>query len=134
VTVSICQQDFSGALSSLGYAASGLRTDFRLSRGPDLRPDGGVAAGLSTFISPANAANCMVDGNCPMTTPVCRSGRCARRVAVQTTQPMTGASYLKCEGTGLRNIVRFSGTAVPEPLSTVEVCYDVLPTFQNSCP
>jgi hypothetical protein len=41
---------------------------------------------------------------------------------------------VKCEGTGLRNIVRFEGTAVPEPLSTVEVCYDVLPTFQNSCP
>lgn len=35
VTVSICQQDFSAALSSLGYAASGLRRDFRLSRGPD---------------------------------------------------------------------------------------------------
>ena len=42
--------------------------------------------------------------------------------------------YLKCEGAGLRNIVRFDGTSVPEPLSTVEVCYDVLPTFQNSCP
>lgn len=134
VTVSICQQDFSGALSSLGYAASGLRTDFRLTRGPDLRPDGGVASGLTTYVSPASAANCTVDGNCPMATPRCRSGRCAREVSVATSAQTNGASYEKCEGTGLRNIVRFSGTSVPEPLSTVEVCYDVLASFQNSCP
>lgn len=134
VTVSICQQDFSGALASLGYEASGLRRDFRLSRGPDLRPDAGVFTGLTSYISPANAANCMVDGNCPAPTPACRNGRCARRVSVATTPPTNGADYVKCEGTGLRNIVRFEGTAVPEPLSTVEVCYDVLPTFQNSCP
>ena len=53
VTVSICQQDFSGALASLGYAASGLRRDFRLSRGPDVRPDAdaGVAAGLTAYVS-----------------------------------------------------------------------------------
>lgn len=134
VTVSICQPDFSGALSSLGYAASGLRRDFRLSRGPDLHADGGVATGLTAFVSPPTAANCTVDGNCPAATPSCRNGRCARRVTVETSAPLTGATYVKCEGAGLRNIVRFEGTAVPEPLSTVEVCYDVLPTFQNSCP
>ena len=134
VVVSICQQDFSGALSSLGYAASGLRRDFRLSRGPDLRVDGGVATGLTSYVSPASAANCMVDGNCPLMTPSCRNGRCARRVDVSTMSVTNGASYLKCENAGLRNIVRFEGTSVPEPLSTVEVCYDVLPTFQNSCP
>lgn len=134
VTVSICQQDFSAALTSLGYAASGLRRDFRLSRGPDLRADGGVATGLTSYVSPATAANCMVDGNCPLTTPACRNGRCARRIDVSTAMVPNGASYLKCEGQGLRNIVRFEGTSVPEPLSTVEVCYDVLPTFQNSCP
>ncbi len=132
-SVSICQDDFSAALASLGYAASGLRRDFRLSRGPDVRPDGGVAAGLSAFVSPAAAANCMVDGNCPAG-QACRSGRCARRVAVASAPATNGASYLKCEGASLRNIVRFDGTSVPEPLSTVEVCYDVLATFQNSCP
>ncbi|MFO0599002.1 MAG: hypothetical protein U0228_27080 [Myxococcaceae bacterium] len=134
VTVSICQPDFSGALSSLGYQASGLRTDFRLSRGPDLRVDGGVANGLSTFVSPPNAANCMIDMNCPGATPTCRNGRCGKLSQVATTPPANGTSYLKCEGTSLRNIVRFNGTSVPEPLSTIEVCYDVLPTFQNSCP
>lgn len=134
VSVSICQQDFSGALSSLGYAASGLRTDFRLTRGPDLRSDGGVNAGLFATVSPPSAANCQVDGNCPGATPLCRNGRCARQVDVEVAQPMNGASYVKCEGNVLRNIVRFGGTSVPEPLSAIEVCYDVLPTFQNSCP
>ncbi len=134
VTVSICQQDFSGALASLGYAASGLRRDFRLSRGPDVRPNAGVAEGLTAYVSPSTAANCMVDGNCPPATPVCRGGRCARELTVATTSVANGASYFKCEGQNLRNTVRFEGTSVPEPLSTVEVCYAVLPTFQNSCP
>jgi hypothetical protein len=133
VSVSICENDFSGALASLGYAASGLRQEFRLSRGPDVRPDAGVATGLAAFVSSATAANCMVDGNCPMG-QVCRSGRCARTVSVATAPTTNGASYQKCDATSLRNIVRFDGTSVPEPLSTVEVCYDVLPTFQNSCP
>lgn len=134
VTVSICQEDFSAALSSLGYAASGLRHDFRLSRGPDLRADGGFATGLSAFVSPANAANCTVDANCPGTTPSCRNGRCAKQVSVSTVPATNGPAYIKCEGDGLRNIVRFGGNSVPEPLSNVEVCYDVLPTFQTSCP
>lgn len=133
-SVSICQPDFSGALSSLGYAASGLRSEFRLSRGPDLRVDGGVAEGLLTYVSPANAANCAVDGNCPAETPVCRNGRCARLEPVAMTAGATGADYVKCEAGTLRNSVRFEGTSVPEPLSTVEVCYQVLATFQNSCP
>lgn len=134
VTVSICQQDFSGALASLGYAASGLRRDFRLSRGPDVRADGGIAAGLTAYVSPADAANCTVDGNCPATTPICRGGRCARQLSVATGSVGNGATYFKCDGQNLRNTVRFEGTSVPEPLSTVEVCYAVLPTFQNSCP
>lgn len=133
VSVSICQDDFSGALASLGYAASGLRRDFRLSRGPDVRPDGGVATGLSAFVSPSTAPTCMVDGNCPAG-QACRSGRCARRVGVSMAPVTNAASYQKCDGVNLRNIVRFDGTSVPEPLSTVEVCYDVLATFQNSCP
>lgn len=135
VTVDICQDDFSGALASLGYSASGLRREFRLSRGPDLRPDGGVAQGLSAFVSAPNAANCMVDANCPTGSgQVCRSGRCARRIDVSLAPVPIGATYVRCDNAGLRNMVRFEGTAVPEPLSTVEVCYDVLATFQNSCP
>lgn len=133
VTVSICQDDFSQALAALGYAASGLRQEFRLSRGPDVRPDGGVAEGLAAYVAKATAANCMVDGNCPMG-QVCRGQRCADRVGVSLAPQPAGASYVRCDTAGLRNMVRFDGTAVPEPLSTIEVCYDVLATFPTTCP
>lgn len=133
VAVSICQEDFSGSLAALGYAASGLRQEFRLTRGPDLKVDGGVAEGLSVYVSKPTAASCMVDGNCPAG-QVCRGQRCADRLPVSIAPQPTGAAYVRCDSAGLRNMVRFEGAAVPEPLSTVEVCYDVLATFQNSCP
>jgi hypothetical protein len=135
VTVSICQDDFQGALTALGYAASGLRREFRLTRGPDLHPNAGLAQGLAVYVSPANAANCTVDANCPSGSgQVCQAGRCATKMPVALTPVSTGADYVKCDTGGLRNMVRFEGTSVPDPLSTVEVCYEVLPSFQNSCP
>lgn len=133
VTVSICDDDFSGALANLGYSASGLRREFRLTRGPDVRPMNGLAGGLTVFVAPVGAATCMVDGNCPMGL-ACRGGRCAQRVDVRLVPAQNAADYVKCDSAGLRNQVRFSGTAVPGPLSTVEICYDVLATFDNSCP
>ena len=135
VTVNICQDDFSGALSSLGFSASGLRREFRLSRGPDVKATAATAAGVQVFVSSPDAANCTVDGNCPMTQS-CRNGRCGRRVGVGLDAATTGngAKYVRCDAAGLRNMVRFDGTSVPSPLSTVEICYDVLPTFSNSCP
>lgn len=133
VSVDICQDDFSGALASLGFSASGLRREFRLTRGPDLRPLNGVARGLEAFVSPPASMMCTVDGNCPVD-QFCRNSRCARRVEVRTDGPMTGAQYVQCDLAGLRNMVRFEGTSVPESLSTVEVCYDVLANFQTSCP
>jgi hypothetical protein len=134
VTVNICQTDFSGALSSLGYAASGLRRQFRLTRGPDLKADGGVAEGVVAYVSPSTAANCLVDANCPTVGDVCRNQRCAHRFPVNTALTTNGADYVKCDTAGLRNMINFDGLSVPEPLSTVEVCYDVLASFQNSCP
>lgn len=132
VAVGICEDDFSGALAALGYAASGLRREFRLTRGPELNVMGTTAAGIQLFVSAANAANCMVDGNCP-SGQVCRTGRCAQTVAVQTTPMTNGAQYVKCDSSAFRNVVRFDGTAVPEALSTVEICYDVAPEFQSTC-
>ncbi len=135
VSVSICQDDFSGALASLGFAASGLRREFRLTRGPDLKVSGMVASGVQAFVSPPDAPTCNVDGNCP-TNQKCHSGRCGHRVDVGVNAGSTanGAQYVRCDTAGLRNMVRFDGTAVPEPLSTVEICYDVLPNFSTSCP
>ena len=133
VAVSVCNSDFSGALSALGYAASGLRREFRLSRGPEVRPMSGKAGGVELFVSPPSSANCTVSGNCPGG-QVCRSGRCAKPLDVNVAATSNAAQYVKCDGTSLRNAVRFDGTAVPESLSAVEVCYDVQPNFQTSCP
>lgn len=143
VAISICESDsadagvsdagFSGALASLGYAASGLRKEFRLARGPDLRPMQGRATGVELFVSAPTSATCMVDGNCP-TTQFCRSGRCAKKLDVNLAQTNNQPQYVKCDGTSLRNVIRFDGTSVPESLSAVEICYDVQATFQNSCP
>lgn len=133
VAVDICQDDFSGALASLGFSASGLRREFRLTRGPDLRALNGVARGIEAFVAAPNAMMCTVDGNCAVD-QFCRAGRCARRLEVRTDAPANGAGYVLCDLAGLRNMLRFEGTSVPESLSTVEICYDVLPNFQTSCP
>jgi hypothetical protein len=133
VAVDICQDDFSATLAALGFSASGLRREFRFTRGPDLRVDAGVALGAEAFITPPNAMTCTVDGNCPVD-QFCRSSRCARRVGVRTDGQGNNAEYVKCDLAGLRNMVRFEGASVPESLSSVEICYDVLANFQTSCP
>ncbi|MHB8872688.1 MAG: hypothetical protein ACYC8T_03280 [Myxococcaceae bacterium] len=133
VAVSICDSKFSGALASLGYAASGLRREFRLSRGPDLQPSGGKATGVALYVSAPNAANCTIDGNCP-SGQVCRSNRCAKKLDVNTSQTSNAAQYVRCDSSAFRNVVRFDGTAVPESLSAVEICYDVQADFQTTCP
>lgn len=143
VAISICESDasdagvsdagFSGALASLGYAASGLRKEFRLARGPDLRPMQGRATGVELYVSAPTSAPCMVDGNCPAGGS-CRAGRCAKKLDVNLGQTNNQPQYVKCDGASLRNVIRFDGTSVPESLSAVEICYDVQATFQNSCP
>jgi hypothetical protein len=132
LAVSICQDDFTSGLSSIGYSASGLRTDFRLSRGPDSRAMQGKLISMSSYISAPNAANCMVSGNCP-SGQECRGGRCAVAAQINESAGVGGSSYVKCDVSGLRNMVRFEGTSVPVPLSTIEICYDVLASFQTSC-
>lgn len=133
VAVSICEDDFSGALASLGYAASGLRREFRLTRGPELKEMGTIATGVELYVSEATSANCMMDGNCPTAGEVCRGGRCATRQPVNTTTVANAAQYVKCDASSFRNVIRFDGSAVPDSLSTVEICYDVAPDFQSVC-
>jgi hypothetical protein len=143
VAVSICDSDtsdagtsdagFSGALASLGYAASGLRKEFRLARGPDLRPMQGRATGVELYVAGPTAATCQVDGNCT-TGLFCREGRCSKKLDVNTSTTANQPAYVKCDGNSLRNVIRFDGTSVPDSLSAIEVCYDVQATFQNSCP
>lgn len=133
VAVDICSPDFSGALANLGYRASGLRREFRLSRGPETKPQGAVATGLELYVAPAAAASCTVDGNCPGG-QFCRQKKCAVKIDVNTASTTNAPSYARCDGTSLRNVVRFDGTSVPESLAQVEVCYDVKTDFSNSCP
>lgn len=151
VAVNICDDDFQNALASLGYAASGLRREFRLSRGPELKPMGGKATGVDLFVSgpPRACANdstcptmqtcqsmqctCAMDSQCA-TGQTCRSGRCVRKLDVSLSPVVDAASYLRCDGSALRNIIRFDGASVPESLSSVEACYDVQANFSNTCP
>ena len=87
---------------------------------------------MKVYVSPKDASNCQVDANCPVLGQVCRSGRCAEEKPVGLS---SGAiQYAKCDGVVMRNVVRFDETAVPESLSTVEICYDVKSDFQSSCP
>jgi hypothetical protein len=133
VGVDICQSNFSSALSALGYQASGLRKEFRLSRGPDIRNMGGVAQGFDLYESAPNAPSCRVDGNCP-SGQTCRAQRCATKLPVNLAPTANAAQYVKCDGLVSRNVVRFDGNAVPDSLATIEICYDVKPDFQSTCP
>jgi hypothetical protein len=129
VAVSICSDDFSGALSSLGYAASGLRRDFRLSRGPFVK----TGTPLEVYLAKPSAATCQVDGNCSAG-EACKSNRCAKKTLLTSATPVSGARYERCEGSVFRNSVRFDDVSVPESLSAIEFCYDVDPEFKTSCP
>jgi len=127
VALSVCDDDFSGALASLGYAASGLRRDFRLTRGPRLT-DGRT---VEVFVAKPSAKSCQVDGNCAAGES-CRANRCAKKTVLTdtTTSPVR---YQRCENTVLRNSVRFDEVQIPESLSAVEVCYEVDTEFRTNC-
>ena len=141
VSVSICEQSdggtadggFGSALATLGYNASGLRKEFRLTRGPETLPMAGVATGIQLWVSAPNAMSCMVDGNCAMGQS-CQNERCADPVSVSVAAAPNGAEYVKCDNDNLRNVVRFDGAAVPVSLSQITICYDVQANFSNSCP
>ena len=66
---------FADALEALGFAVAGLRTDFRLSRGP-------MTDSIEVYLTEADAAACGADPECEAGL-VCRGSACARRVAVE---------------------------------------------------
>lgn len=132
VSVSICQETFGNALSALGYAASGLRTDYRLTRGPRIGGTDGGATLIEAHVALPGAMTCQVDGNCDPSTPVCRGGLCGNLQTVSL-DPGAAVSYQKCESTTFRNVVRFDPAAPPPALSTVQICYDVDPEFETTC-
>ena len=110
ITVSICDNDYSKALAKLGFAVSGQRRDFPLSRSP---------------VDPTKAPITVYVQSDP-TNPATRK---------QVPQSITdGWTWVKCESTNFLNVIRFSGTWVPPPQARIEVTYQVDPAAGKTCP
>ena len=126
---SICASDFNDALNRLGFAVSGLRRDFKLSRGPSTQT-------IEVYVSPRNAVQCTTDQECatdPDGYTSCQAQHCSKLVQ-SSLQPLdTGAEYIQCDNGVLRNIVEFGADAVPPAEGSVEVCYDVDAHFNQVC-
>jgi hypothetical protein len=131
--------NFANALQSLGFAVSGLRNDFRLSRGP-------FTDSLEAYLTQVNAKKCTLDNECP-SPQKCRSGACATQITVgarnfgacvpSVPPPWDGGTapplvdYCKCDSGAFRNIMRFPDA--PPAQSSIEICYDVNSNFNQAC-
>lgn len=132
VSVSICDENFAGALAALGYAASGLRTDYRLTRGPVTTAGDGGVGNIEAHVALTGSMSCQVDANCALPGETCRGGLCGTITQVAL-DPGASVSYQRCESTTFRNVVRFDPSSPPPALSTVQICYDVDPEFETTC-
>jgi len=101
IAASICDSDFSGALSALGFAVSGQRRDFSLTRRPV--PPAQVPMKVYVQSDPAD--------------PTTR-----KEIPPSATD---GWTYVLCEGGTFLNVVRFSGSHIPPPKARVDVVYQV---------
>ncbi|MDF1563520.1 MAG: hypothetical protein P1V51_10780 [Deltaproteobacteria bacterium] len=114
ITTSICESDYSTALEALGFAVSGQRTDFGLSRRP-IRPD---VAPLKVYVQDD---------------PLDPSTR--REVPEASTNPAAdgGWEWILCESTNFTNAIRFSGNWIPLPKAKITVNYQVDVGGGRSC-
>ncbi|HEY3447685.1 MAG TPA: hypothetical protein VGK67_15120 [Myxococcales bacterium] len=127
---------FANALQSLGFAVSGLRKDFRLSRGP-------FTDTLEVYVTEVNAKKCTADSECTGTDEKCRSSLCAKvqTVGAKSLQGCTPPDatnrptleFCKCDAGSFRNILRFNQDGNPPAQSSIEVCYDVNSNFNQAC-
>lgn len=118
-TVDICS-DLGSALAGLPLEGSGLRSEFALGRRA-------VCGTIDVMVVPHPSISCEDAASCPTEAPECVNRKpdervCARRVPGGLSQ---GWEYVICSGGTQRNVVRFSGRSIPEPLHEIEVCYDV---------
>jgi len=102
VVANICDQDYTPALEQLGLQASGLRSDFPLSRAP-------LVPSIAVLVTPPGSS-----------TPAA--------------PPASAWSYVKCNGSTITNVVRFTSAARPLPGSRVTISYDVDVHGLGSCP
>ncbi len=104
ITVSICEEDYSSALSEIGFAASGQERDFPLSRVP-------MAHDIEPF---------------RVTIITEEDGRQTRENVPHKEQEFEdGWSYVGCDGQIAVNSLRFHGRFVPPPNARIEVVYHV---------
>jgi len=128
---SICASNFSDALSRLGFAVSGLRRDFKLTRGPS-------PTSLTAYEARYNSPTCSTDAECATEQDgynTCAAGHCSKGVPVSLQPRDDGAQYIQCDDSVLRNIVEFAPNSdvIPPAQGTVEICYDVDAHFNPTC-
>jgi hypothetical protein len=125
---SICSSNFNDALTRLGFAVSGLRRDFKLSRGPDTQS-------IQVYVSKRDSPTCTADTECAGAFEYrsCQAGRCAKPVNESLQPSDNGAQYVRCQNGVVRNIVDFGSNVVPPAQGTVEVCYNVDAHFSTLC-
>jgi hypothetical protein len=125
---SICSSNFNDALTRLGFAVSGLRRDFKLSRGPDTQS-------IQVYVSKRDSPTCTADTECAGSGDYssCQAGRCAKAVGESLQPSDNGAQYVRCQNGVVRNIVDFGSNVVPPAQGTVEVCYNVDAHFSTLC-
>ena len=104
VAASICDQDYTPALAQLGLQASGLRSDFPLSRAP-------ISTSIHVLVTPPNSS-----------TPG------------EVLPGASTWQYVRCSGTTPTNVVRFTDTARPLPGSRIAISYDVNVRGLGTCP
>jgi hypothetical protein len=106
LAISICEDDYTAALSEIGFAVSGQRRDFPLAR-PPVDPE----------ILPFRVAVIVTE----------EDGRRSRTPVPHrdTTGDGGGWSYVRCEGQVMVNALRFHGDWIPPPGALVEVAYHV---------
>jgi hypothetical protein len=129
VATSICSSDFNAALTALSFTVSGLRSEFKLSRGPD-------PSTITIFEADTNATPCTYDNECvgePNGANSCQAGQCSRPVSITVQPSPSSAQYERCENGVLRNVISFGTGVIPPALSTVEVCYNVDAHFNPVC-
>ncbi len=105
IAVSICEEDYSGALEELGFRVSGLRRDFALSRVPVDPED-----------TPFRVTMITEEDGHQVRTSVPH---------VEDSADGTGWNYVPCRGAVAVNYIEFDGRWVPPPLALIEVVYTV---------
>ncbi len=118
-TASSLRGSFSSALRSLGFSVSGLRRDFRLSRGP-------YAGSVEAYVTAFDAVRCASRTDC-VPGQECRRGACATPV------PPTARSLRGCSAEHCPCDLHFELDGQPPVQSSIEVCYDVDSTLTQAC-